>query len=174
MVKLFANEVEYAVAFYFLLNCKNFVIFCEKLKVFIRKADKYIYKRFFMGINNLQFLNYTVNRKMTTEEFAKTANYVSVSDNVPISLNSKPIENEISVASVGSTLSDEALEKLYMSAKVTTVANPATNGVKLSTSYRSFSPAEIMQIKTVIYNLTDISIVGALKLQSNPQISKML
>lgn len=106
-----------------------------------------------MEINNLQFLNYTVNRKMATEEFAKTANYVSVSDNVPISLNSKPIENEISVASVGSTLSDEALEKLYMSAKVTTVANPATNGVKLSTSYRSFSPAEIMQIKTVIYNL---------------------
>ena len=40
-----------------------------------------------------------------------------------------------------------------MSAKVTTVANPATNCVKLSTSYRSFSPAEIMQIKTVIYNL---------------------
>ena len=106
-----------------------------------------------MEINNLQFLNYTVNRKMTTEEFAKTANYVSVSDNVPISLNSKPIENGISVASVGSTLSDEALEKLYMSAKVTTVANPAINGVKLSTSYRSFSPAEIMQIKTVIYNL---------------------
>ena len=106
-----------------------------------------------MEINNLQFLNYTVNRKMTTEEFAKTANYVSVSDNVPISLNSKPIENGISVASVGSTLSDEALEKLYMSAKVTTVTNPATNGVKLSTSYRSFSPAEIMQIKTVIYNL---------------------
>lgn len=106
-----------------------------------------------MEINNSQFLNYTVNRKMTSEEFAKTANYVSVSENAPISLNSQPIENEISVASVGSTLSDEALEKLYMSANVTTVANPTTNGAKLSTSYRSFSPAEIMQIKTVIYNL---------------------
>ncbi len=106
-----------------------------------------------MEINSSQFLNYTVNRKMTTEEFAKTANFVSVSENADVSIKSAPIENEISVASVGSTLSDEALEKLYMSAKVTTVANPTTNSAKLSTSYRSFSPAEIMQIKTVIYNL---------------------
>lgn len=106
-----------------------------------------------MEINNSQFLNYTVNRKMSTDDLAKTANYVSLAEDVPISLNSKPIENEISVASVGATLSDEALEKLYMSANVTTVANPTTNSAKLSTSYRSFSPAEIMQIKTVIYNL---------------------
>ena len=106
-----------------------------------------------MEINQAQFLNYTVNRKMTSDELSNTVNYVSVAENTPVSLNSAPIENEISVASVGSTVSDEALEKLYNSASVTTVANPNVNSAKLSTSYRSFSPAEIMQIKTVIYNL---------------------
>ena len=104
-----------------------------------------------MEINSSQFLNYTVNnRKMTTEELAKTANFVSVSKDTDISVKSAPIENEISVASVGSTLSDEALEKLYNTANVTTVNNPNVNSAKLSTSYRSFSPAEIMQIKSVM------------------------
>lgn len=107
-----------------------------------------------MEINSSQFLNYTVNnRKMTTEELAKTANFVSVAKDTDISVKSAPIENEISVASVGSTLSDEALEKLYNTANVTTVNNPNVNSAKLSTSYRSFSPAEIMQIKSVIYKL---------------------
>ena len=60
-----------------------------------------------MEINSSQFLNYTVNnRKMTAEELAKTANFVSVSKDTDISVKSAPIENEISVASVGSNLSD--------------------------------------------------------------------
>ena len=56
-----------------------------------------------MEINQAQFLNYTVNRKMTSDELSNTVNYVSVAENAPVSLNSAPIENEISVASVGST-----------------------------------------------------------------------
>lgn len=101
--------------------------------------------------NNLSLLNYTANKKLSAPELMQNINFVSTTSSAQI--GAKELENEISVNSIGSTLSDEAIEKLCTTASVPTKNNPTVNGSKLSTTFRDFSPSEITKIKQVIYNL---------------------
>ncbi len=101
--------------------------------------------------NNLSLLNYTAKKNLSAPELVQNINFVSTTSSAKI--GAKDLENEISVDSIGSTLSDEAIEKLCKTASVPTKGNPTVNQSKLSTTYRDFSPSEITRIKQVIYNL---------------------
>lgn len=106
-----------------------------------------------MEINNSSLFKYTL---MKQNETAKTAdlaemNFVSAQDKA-ILYSDVTLENEISVASVGSTITDEALEKIYAKAQIPTVRTSAQN-TNLSTVYKDFQPEEIAKIKQLIYNV---------------------
>ena len=101
--------------------------------------------------NNLSLLNYTVNKKVSAPELMQNINFISTTSSDQI--EAKELENEISVNSIGSTLSDEAIEKLCTTASVPTKTNPTVNQSRLSTTFRDFSPSEISKIKQVIYNI---------------------
>lgn len=93
---------------------------------------------------------------MKQNEAAKTVeladmNFVSAQDKTLL-YSDITLENEINVASVGSTITDEALENIYAKAQVPTVRASAQN-TGLSTVYKDFQPEEIAKIKQLIYNI---------------------
>lgn len=95
-----------------------------------------------------------ISNKLYGGEVSSSVNYVSVTEEAATVLNSAPVENEISVASIGSTLSDEAIEKICKSVNVTTTKNSNVNSSQLATTtYKNFTPYELFQIKSAIYDL---------------------
>jgi len=106
-----------------------------------------------MEINNSSLFKYTL---MKQNEAAKTVdlanmNFVSAQDKTLL-YSDIVLENEINVASIGSTITDEALENIYAKAQVPTVRASAQN-INFSTVYKDFQPEEITKIKQLIYNI---------------------
>lgn len=105
-----------------------------------------------MEINNFLFTQ-TIKQKLAkeSEELSRKYDIASKQDYLPKEdiLNTKKVENEIGINSIGSTLSDDALEKIYKDV----IKTSSSNEIKLSTTYKDFSPEEISRIKTVIYNI---------------------
>ena len=100
-----------------------------------------------MDISQGIFFQYTM--KQLKPEYCQAVN-VAQNFSVPEDDDYQVKEGEISINNVGSTLSDNAIEEIMKGASKTAPYNPL---VELSTTYKSFTPAEISNIKQVIFNL---------------------
>lgn len=88
------------------------------------------------------------------EKNVATGNLGTASYNSNINISSKA--GEICVENIGSTISDEEWDKIIAD---NTGLTPAKS-VKLSTTYKDFSPAEISKIKQQIYDLHNQSFIA--------------
>lgn len=100
-----------------------------------------------MDISQGIFLQYTM--KQQKPEYCQEINVVKNNPN-NFEDDYQVKEGEISIANVGSTLSDEAIEGIMKNSSKTVPYNPI---VEMSTTYKSFTPSEISNIKQIIYNL---------------------
>ena len=100
-----------------------------------------------MDISQGIFFQYTTKR--LNLDYSQAVNLVAKnSDNTENNINNVSKEGEISVANIGSTLSDEAIENIMQTGYVQGNSEPV---VRLSTTYKDFSPSEIYNIKLLIY-----------------------
>ncbi len=108
-----------------------------------------------MDISQSIFLKYTL--KNTTPEYTQNINMIKNNEAINNSgvasynnnINIVVKDGEICVENIGSTISDEAWEEIIAKNTPTTPAK----SISLSTTYKNFSPAEISNIKQMIYDL---------------------
>ena len=103
-----------------------------------------------MDISQNIFFQYTM--KQANPEYSQAVNIVNPEGDSSLAnkINYVAKEGEISINNIGSTLSDEAIENILNSGQPVYAVN---SPIKLSTTYKDFSPSEISNIKQLIYNL---------------------